>query len=577
MFSANFGVTSKKPMFLFCNRCALLVAGVFLLAHGQAQGGTTIRAASVALVDVKTAVASASSGDTVIIPAGTASWTSGLTITKGITLQGSTTISGDHTTFNSGTPMTANDQTIILDNIPKTGGLTPIFYFTHSTGTARVTGVTVKAGSVTGNGDGGVFLPSGSVVPPANIRIDHCHLDQVHNTCLETIAGQVYGVMDHCLLDMDASHEGFVFTMANWGGHSYGDGAWAAPTDFGGPTFFFIEDCTVNNALGSGQVVGCTDSYGGGKFVVRYSKFINCVVTDHGTASVGNLRSVRAKEIYNNTFLFNRFAGSGGLQRGGCALIHDNTYTYVSPGWTTGITLQDYRTFDSSNVWGGASGNSIWDLNSDTSNHTGNGIGGGANGLIASGTVLSSVNGSSSAPNTPGTMTVSGTPWMAHQFQLPNPPNGNGYTLTKVGGRNTWIIDNTSNTITFFYLFSDSNEPLGNFTINAGNSYQIYKLPTAAIDQCGRGQGDLLSGDSPAKINAVTGTASWPRNALEPVYSWNNTLNGSNVNIGSSTPTIIEGRDFYNQTPMPGYTPYTYPHPLVSGVWQANLRVVSGP
>jgi hypothetical protein len=25
---------------------------------------------------------------------------------------------------------------------------------------------------------------------------------------------------------------------------------------------------------------------------------------------------------------------------------------------------------------------------------------------------------------------------------------------------------------------------------------------------------------------------------------------------------LIEGRDFINDTPKPGYTPYTYPHPL---------------
>ncbi len=29
----------------------------------------------------------------------------------------------------------------------------------------------------------------------------------------------------------------------------------------------------------------------------------------------------------------------------------------------------------------------------------------------------------------------------------------------------------------------------------------------------------------------------------------------------ASIPWITEGRDFFN-TPMPGYTPYTYPHPL---------------
>ena len=50
--------------------------------------------ASPSYTDVTAAVASASDGDTVMVPAGTASWTSTLTITKGIALIGATTITG---------------------------------------------------------------------------------------------------------------------------------------------------------------------------------------------------------------------------------------------------------------------------------------------------------------------------------------------------------------------------------------------------------------------------------------------------------------------------------------------------
>ena len=59
--------------------------------------------------------------------------------------------------------------------------------------------------------------------------------------------------------------------------------------------------------------------------------------------------------------------------------------------------------------------------------------------------------------------------------------------------------------------------------------------------------------------------ARWPNQALEPVYGWNNTLNGQISNIQTNAPTVIVvNRDFYN-SPKPGYAPYTYPHPLVSG------------
>ena len=61
---------------------------------------------------------------------------------------------------------------------------------------------------------------------------------------------------------------------------------------------------------------------------------------------------------------------------------------------------------------------------------------------------------------------------------------------------------------------------------------------------------------------------------LAPLYTWNNTLNGRNlvphVNRGGTSPCsetdhIKAGRDYFIDTPRPGYKPYTYPHPLVSG------------
>ena len=42
------------------------------------------------------------------------------------------------------------------------------------------------------------------------------------------------------------------------------------------------------------------------------------------------------------------------------------------------------------------------------------------------------------------------------------------------------------------------------------------------LDQPGRGQGDLITGGFPIKINSTTGTIYWPNQALEPIYIWNN-------------------------------------------------------
>ncbi|MBW2528214.1 MAG: hypothetical protein JRI23_28820 [Deltaproteobacteria bacterium] len=62
---------------------------------------------------------------------------------------------------------------------------------------------------------------------------------------------------------------------------------------------------------------------------------------------------------------------------------------------------------------------------------------------------------------------------------------------------------------------------------------------------------------------------------LEPLYEWDNTVNGGDADVSVNDPWgcadpsmadhIQEGRDFYNDTPRPDYTPCAYPHPLAGG------------
>ncbi|HMS82087.1 MAG TPA: hypothetical protein PKD12_00370 [Nitrospira sp.] len=77
------------------------------------------------------------------------------------------------------------------------------------------------------------------------------------------------------------------------------------------------------------------------------------------------------------------------------------------------------------------------------------------------------------------------------------------------------------------------------------------------IDQIGVGKGKLLSGFSPTP-------AEWPEQMNDPVYVWNNRVNGKLSLPISPTPTVVQvGRDVIH-SPKPEYTPYTYPHPLVT-------------
>src|SRR5438552_4769315 len=89
-------------------KLSALLAALLFGASGAAQA-KSITALSPSLFDVTKAIGSAVDGDTVIVPAGTAAWTTRLVITKAITLVGQTT-----TDSLAGT---AKDQTTIQYNL----------------------------------------------------------------------------------------------------------------------------------------------------------------------------------------------------------------------------------------------------------------------------------------------------------------------------------------------------------------------------------------------------------------------------------------------------------------------------
>ncbi|HVN81781.1 MAG TPA: hypothetical protein VMW38_22540 [Terriglobia bacterium] len=87
---------------------------------------------------------------------------------------------------------------------------------------------------------------------------------------------------------------------------------------------------------------------------------------------------------------------------------------------------------------------------------------------------------------------------------------------------------------------------------NSGGGYRC-------VDQPGAGTSKLLG---PDPSGTVTPANIWVGNVLDPIYVWNNTLNGSaNNTVGGST-NVTASRDYYTGLARPGYTAYTYPHPL---------------
>ena len=108
-------LNSRRMQKLTALLCLIVFSSVNLMA-------VTITGSSLSLRDVQTAISSAADGDTVIVPAGTARWTSTLLIDKPVTLIGQTStdpVAG-----------TAVDKTIIQDDVARVPGGAPIIRLT---------------------------------------------------------------------------------------------------------------------------------------------------------------------------------------------------------------------------------------------------------------------------------------------------------------------------------------------------------------------------------------------------------------------------------------------------------------
>ena len=246
----------------------------------------------------------------------------------------------------------------------------------------------------------------------------------------------------------------------------------------------------------------CNDGWKGSRVVYRHNTYTNCLWANHGTDSPGRWRSQRQYEVYNNTFTI-----SNGL----------TWPSVIGSRGGTGVVYNNTVTTS-----GGSTVFSVHDLHSyRPENHS-------------------------------AAYAFSATPFNQCTSGTGTCESG---TSTSPGAFASWAsgCPNVNNSCLSVW---DGNAPTG------ANTWPGYP----ALDQPGRGAGDLISGDTP--LNQVTGTATWPHQALDPVYAWNNTINGSVVNIvvSDSDPAgvFVLGVDYFN-IPKPGYTAYCYPHPLVSG------------
>jgi hypothetical protein len=381
----------------------------------------------------------------------------------------------------------------------------------------RVTGIEFQDGGRTQITHAGFHI-DGKNTDGSQFRMDHCNW---YDMMCSIVPDTVIGVFDHIDFKVGAPNKSngiFVVYGSRWDGGEFGDGSWAKPAGFGSSQFTFVEDCTITTP--AGHLSGLTDAYAGARFVIRHNRIIGAITHTHGTESTGRPRSSRAMEIYDNYIdghSDNRFVGSN---RGGAELFYNNTLVNFWGG-LAGHVLTSYHMTGTYPIFGGGDGTNGWDKN-----NSGN--------PFYSGTV-SAVSGS--------TVSVSGTSWSNNQWA--------GYSAKKNSGGFVYIESNTSNSFNF--------KTSSNVTFSVGDSFVINKVDQC-IDQPGAGSSTLISGYN------VTPPPNWTQ-GVEPCYIWNNTNDGAAFAMYTpDTLNIKQGTHYFNNTPMPGYTPYVYPHPLTKGL-----------
>lgn len=563
-------------------KCVCLFLSLVLhIAFVQISNAATINAASAARADVAAAVLASASGDTVVIPTGTATdYATTITITNGITITGS----GSLATVLSGsanylfTITLESNQTTRITNIKFVGGTTAI--------TAQ--------GSNRGN---------------KQIRVDHCWFTNFTSWAIN--CNTLLGVVDHnVFLGVNQVPVAYVFDTLWNDVLGYGDHAWTNALAFGTDQFLFFEDNAITNSTSLTTI----DGFGGSRYVFRYNTGVNIHVEFHGTESGGRNRGGQAVEVYNNNFIGNDTSQTPTYYRSGSGLIHDNTISgYTANASLSLINFRNHSGFSPFSIGStevaGADGKNPWDVNvaggpfatgtatnnsvkvSTTITFTNTAASGWTNDFYRGYSITRTSGKTVTLTSSAGTVTASCT---SHGFS-------SGDVVSVVGANqteyNTTAIITVVNGNTFTYALSYGNtpaspatgtifcfegHPFSEITANGsdwisykasgltgatdydlrfeqGATFALYKVDHA-MDQAGRTGGSLVTGDIPTR------PGSWNDQVTSPWYEWNNTREGgADVNFSADELTIRSGEHYLNNTQKPGYTPYTYPHPLVSG------------
>jgi hypothetical protein len=299
--------------------------GVFCIV--KSSFAATHAAADCSVSTIRTAIATASAGDTVTVPAGSCTWNTSncsdtgtcINITKPISLIGA-----------------GIGQTIITSEVSNATHLIEFNYGDTTSSAARISGFTLTEGSdIQAGGVGGIIgvgvTDSGSGKP--TVRVDHIRFLNIVSRRWAWLSSP-RGLVDHVTVDgaEDSMVEPSDYTAA-----------WSTPTQLGSADTWYVEDSTFNFSSYTDYVMDC--QYGG-RYVARHNT-VNYSGTEYGSGFGshgydGVYRGCQLAEVYDNTFNssvvhYSFFALNS---RGGVGIYFGNN---IAGNWATGIGITNYR------------------------------------------------------------------------------------------------------------------------------------------------------------------------------------------------------------------------------------------
>jgi len=267
-----------------------------------------ITAASPSFADVSAAVLEAKAGGTVIVPAGRATWSEPLVITKGVQLIGAgigqTVITSNYTAPDMAAYFTIHN--FLVSYVPSSPSANEPF---------RLSGFTFDVN----NRCLGLYLCNSTITPINQVRIDHTEWVNVQNSPKRLafhIYGTVYGVADNNVWTSGTMRfDGL--DAATWNNLAF---------DFGTADNFYLEDNIITCNTGDYFYAEM-----GGRYCVRYNTIDASIDANgywplfdlHGDAPFAH-HSVIGAEIYGNIINGGNYHIQLAADRGGKSLVFNN-------------------------------------------------------------------------------------------------------------------------------------------------------------------------------------------------------------------------------------------------------------